>query len=191
MARERAAKAQTGRTSICAIATKDGARRRNENFQIEPQRPGLAIAEIQAHHIVKSGPASTAHLPQSGNARLNVQDSPPVPDIVNFKFVGNRRPRSDEGHFAAQNIPKLRKLVQAGFPEECADRSHSRIIYDLVYRLLRFILLTAFFLAGNKLLNEFLVNLRIVIRKHRPELQTFKAGAEPAQALLLENHGTL
>src|SRR6266853_1027147 len=181
---------QIERASVRTVAGKDGARSRDENFHVEPQRPSPAIAEVQAHHFIESRSAPAAHLPQSGNTRLDVQYSTAMPDVINFKLVGNRRPRADKGHFAAQNVPKLWKFIQAGFPEESADGSHSRVVHDLVYWLLGSRIIPAFFLTGNKLLDVFLMNLRIVIRKHGAEFQTLKAVAKLTQTFLFENHRT-
>ena len=67
-----------------------------KNLQVEPDRPGLAVTQIQPDHFVEPGPVSPTHLPQAGDAWSNFQDSPTVPDIVNFELVRNWRARADE-----------------------------------------------------------------------------------------------
>src|ERR1700737_2166104 len=137
-------------TSVCAIAAKDRARSRDKNFQVEPQRPSLAIAQIQAHHIIKFRPASPADLPQSGNTRLDVQNSASMPNFINFELVRKRRPWPDKRHFTPQNIPKLRQFVEAGFPQKSADFGYSGIVNYFINQPLGPIFFAAFFIAGDE-----------------------------------------
>src|ERR1035437_3086138 len=146
--------------------------------------------EVQTDHLVEPRTAPAAHLPQSGNARPHLQYSPPVPDIINLELIGNRRTGPDEGHFTPQDVPELRKLIEADFPQEFADRGHSRIICNLVDRRLNFVLVRAIFDAGNKLPDVLLVNCRTIILIHGAKLQAFEARSELAKTFLLENHRT-
>src|SRR4029077_13861061 len=89
----------------------DGPGSGKKNLQVEPDRPVLAITQIQPHHFVKPRPVAPAHLPQARYARSYFQNSSPVPDIVNFKLVRNWRPGANQRHIPAQHVPELRKLI--------------------------------------------------------------------------------
>ncbi len=49
-------------------------------------------------------------LPDAGEARFHGK-APALPDLVFFDFRGNRRPGTDQAHFAFQHIDKLGQLV--------------------------------------------------------------------------------
>jgi len=92
------------------------------------------IAEIQAHHVVKSCPASTAHLPTIRvNARLNVQDSPPGARYRKFQIRREpeavvRRETFRRAKHSKTEVARSRLVFLRNAP----DRGHSRIVYDLV-----------------------------------------------------------
>ena len=59
----------------------------------------------------------------AGDARLRLEHAPAVPRLVLLDLEGQRRPRAHERHVAAQHVPELRQLVEAGLPEEPARRA--------------------------------------------------------------------
>ena len=54
-----------------------------------------------------------------------------MPGLVLLDFVRQRRPRPDERHVAAQHVPELRQLVEAGLAQNVPDRRDPRIVGDL------------------------------------------------------------
>src|SRR5713101_5784411 len=114
-----------------------------------------------------------------------------MPEIIDFKFVGHRRTRTNERHLAAKNVPELRKFVQTRFTKESAYGRHSGIVRDLVDHGLPRVAFFATGLTGNKSLDVLLMDLWVVVRVHRSELQTPKASSKPSKPLLLENHRAL
>ena len=73
-----------------------------------------------------------AHLPQSGNARLRFKNTSTMPDVIDCIFIGDRRPRTNQRHLAAQHVPKLGKLIKARFPQQSPKWRHPGIVCDLV-----------------------------------------------------------
>ena len=70
-----------------------------------------------------------------------------------------QRPRADEAHLAAEDVPDLRHLVEREAAQERADRRHARVLADLEERPIRFV-------RG--------LELRLEtggVRIHRPELE--------------------
>ncbi len=144
-----------------------------ENLEVEPRRPSLGISEIQADHVIKLDPASTTHLPETGNARLHFQDSLPVPCLVGCYFVRNRRTRSDQRHFSPEHIQELRKFIQATPPQERSYRRDSSVVRKLVDANPVAVALAwiALGLAGDQLGHIFPVNAGIIADIHRPEFK--------------------
>src|SRR4051794_20757704 len=50
--------------------------------------------------------------------------------IESLYFIDGKRPRTDQTHFAKQNVIKLRELVQAEFAKPFSDGSDTRIVSD-------------------------------------------------------------
>src|ERR1700722_16692446 len=161
-----------------------------KNLQIEPDRPRLAVTQVQADHFIEACTIASAHLPQSCYPGPHFENPAPVPDIINLEFVWDGRTRADERHIAAQDVPELRQLIETGLPEESSNESHSRILDEFVNRLFRALGIVQSILAGDELLDVFLMDLGIVVGIHRPKLQALEARAKLAQAFLLIDHWT-
>jgi len=112
-----------------------------------------------------------------------------MPDIVDFEFVWQRRARTHEGHLSRQNVPKLRKFIEARLPKESPDRCDSVIFRDLVNRFSWFRIVDLR-LTGNKTLNEFLVYFGITVCVHGSEFQTLEPHPELSEPLLPKNDRT-
>src|SRR5579872_2959450 len=85
-------------------AREDGAGSLREDFDIQPQRPGSGIADVQPNHIVECDAAAAVHLPQSGNAGLYGQETLLVPQVVAVEFVDHGRTRTHQRHVAPKDI---------------------------------------------------------------------------------------
>ena len=88
------------------------------------QRPG--VAQVEAHHLVERRAAAAGHLPQAGDPGLASSTRRQCQRLVLLDLVRERRPRSDERHVAAQHVPELRQLVEAGLAQDAADRRDPR-----------------------------------------------------------------
>ena len=98
---------------------------------------------------------------------------PPVlPVFVLRDLARDRWARADQAHLAAQDVEQLRQLVQAGAPEEAADRRDARIALHLEQRAARLV-------AGAQLLQQ-----TIGVLTHRAELPHPEAHAVFANPLL-------
>src|ERR1700758_257035 len=103
-----------------------------QDLEIQPKRPGLRISQVESDHIVEACATPAVHLPQTCHARLQFEYSAPMPVIVHFELVCNRRPRTYKRHLAAQNVPELRKLVETRLPQESAYSRHTWIVRKLI-----------------------------------------------------------
>ena len=81
-----------------------------------------------------------------------------MPNVIGFNFVGNRRPRAYQGHFALQHIPKLRNLVKAGAPQQFPDPGDSRIVRNLIDAFLASFLRSRTRLSNDEISDVLLVN---------------------------------
>ncbi len=117
------------------------------------------VLEIEPHHIVEFDTAASANLPEPGDARFGFEQAAAMPDIVSLDFVGDRRPRADQRHFALQHIKELWNLVQAGLAQERSDGCDSRILGQLVDTLASAVGVLCRF-AGDQLLHVFPVHSR-------------------------------
>ncbi len=87
-----------------------------------------SVPNIKSNHVVEFDSTATADLPQSGDARFRLQHAPPVPDLIGFDLVRNRRPRTNQRHLSLEYVPQLWQLVQAGSSQERPHFGHSGII---------------------------------------------------------------
>ena len=117
-----------------ATTRDNGERSSQQDLEIQPKRPGLRISKVESHHIVEARPTPAIHLPQTCHAGLQFQYAAPMPVIIHFELVWNRRPRAHKRHFSAQNVQELRKLIETGFSQKAADGRHPGIVCQLVDR---------------------------------------------------------
>src|SRR5206468_12568850 len=109
--------------SVRAIPSKHGGNSAQHDADVEPEGPVLDVLAVEADHLLEiDHAAATAHLPQSGNARLGAQAAEVVGFVV-FEVGFEKRSRADEGHVAAQNVPDLWQLVETPASQEVP---HSR-----------------------------------------------------------------
>ena len=104
-----------------AVAENHGGWRPDQDLHVGPGRPGSRVAQVEPNHLVEGHATASADLPESGDSRLGFQQPAAVPEIVRFDFIGDRRTRTDQGHFAPQHVNELRQLVQAGAAQKRAD----------------------------------------------------------------------
>src|SRR2546427_7959169 len=72
--------------------------RREEDLDIGPERARPGVSEVEAHHLVEGRAATPAHLPESCDPRLGLQDPAAMPRPVLLELVLKWRPWSDQRH---------------------------------------------------------------------------------------------
>src|SRR5689334_5012231 len=87
---------------------------------------GLDVLQVQLDPALEGDVASAADLPETGEAGLDGQAAPRA-RVVLFYFRGHGRARADDRHVAAQDVEKLRHLVNAELADESADPGDARI----------------------------------------------------------------
>ena len=126
-------------------------------------------AELDA--LVPSNSLAAMDLRPTRNAGTDVEHSSLLGGVVlnRPRMVGQGRTGADKGHIPLQDVDSLRKLVQAGRPEETAHTSDTGIppvgVHPLPHAL--------------------------GIHAHTAELVHAKHAASPSQPLLLEQNGAL
>ena len=95
-----------------------GPRRLDQYLEIETERPGVDVLEIQIHPFLETHIVSTGgNLPEAGKPGFHGK-APSLPVVI-FSHLGrNRGPGANDTHFTLKNIDQLRQLVHAGLPEE-------------------------------------------------------------------------
>src|SRR5262249_755498 len=105
--------------------------RQPEDAQVEERVPVRDVVKVELDALPKGRVAAPAvDLGPAGDAAL---------DAVPGHVVGNRlrqlvdelrllRSRADEAHIADQNVDKLRQFVEAGLPQELAERSATVVV---------------------------------------------------------------
>src|SRR5258707_13191890 len=90
------------------------------------------MLDIHPDHYLGADTTQAADLANSSDAGLhNVTSVVPVLEV--FEFIRNRRPRTDDAHFAPQYVEELRQLVEAGSPQPPPHARHARIVCQFVW----------------------------------------------------------
>ena len=109
----------------------DGDGAPNED-DVEPDVPVADIPGIHLDAFFISRVAATAGLPHAGDARAYHAE---VFDIraVFGDFGLNDGSRTDEAHFAFEDVEQLRQFVQAGFSQESSALGDARVIFQFEF----------------------------------------------------------
>jgi hypothetical protein len=94
------------------MARNNGCGRPEKNFNVEPEGPGANVLQIQTNHVIEMRAATTFDLPESGDPGLNFLHTAPMPYVVSFELVLQRRTWSHKRHVSNENIPKLWQLIK-------------------------------------------------------------------------------
>src|SRR5689334_6469159 len=79
-------------------------------------------------------------------------------------MVGGKRPRADQAHIAAYDVPKLRKLVEAHSPQKVSDDGkHAWIAGELE--------VTLPFCVGARIARKVLLQTLLGVNVHRAKLE--------------------
>src|SRR5215212_7679437 len=111
--------------SVGAAAGEDRHRGAEEDLEVEAERPGADVVEVEADHVVEGDLAAAADLPEAGDPGHRPQ--PPVlPVLVLVDLGGDRRARADQAHLAPEDVQQLGQLVDAGAADDPPDASDPR-----------------------------------------------------------------
>ena len=78
-----------------------------DDLDIEPEAPALAIRDIQTNHLVEGRAILAADLPEAGQTWRRIK-SLPMPQGVLFTLVTYARAWANQAHVAAQHVQDLR-----------------------------------------------------------------------------------
>src|SRR5664280_64160 len=104
--------------------------RQHENLQVEPEGPVLDVIDVVLDPPLQgAASAQTVHLRPAGHPRLDemareIMWNRPG-ELVDV--VGTFRTGSDQAHFAAEHVPKLRQFVEIPPPHERSEAQQTRI----------------------------------------------------------------
>ena len=164
--------------SICALAEGDGFDGLEQVHEVDPDRPVADVPGVHGDALFVSGVAAAAGLPHAGDAG---QDHAVLAEVVAvaLDFLGDDWAWADEAHVAADDVPELRQLVEAGLPEEGAEFGDARVVLELEVLLPLFAGLGVFF--------EVFLEGFLRVRDHGLELVAREEHAIPADALMGED----
>ena len=101
---------------LCARADEHGGDGADQDFQIEPQRPVVNVFEVKPHPVLEIGNLiAAADLPETGQPGLDAEAAAVGQIFKTLHFVHRQRARTDQAHFGAEHVVKLRQLVEAVF----------------------------------------------------------------------------
>src|SRR5262249_29005601 len=114
--------------------------------------------------------ATTGHLPQARNSGLYFEYATAMPNTIGAEFVRYGWTRTNQRHISAQNVPELRYFVETGLAQQLSYASDARIFFDFENSLF-WPFGAGCYLAGDKLVDKFLVDFFIAIGPHRAEFK--------------------
>ena len=123
-----------------ASAGKDDGNGAKKDFKVEPKRPVVDVFEVEAHPIPEIADfVAAADLPKAREARLDAQATAMGGVIEALDLIDWKRPRADEGHFAAKDVKDLWKFIDAPFAEPPANGSDAGIVGEFEDRPAHFV----------------------------------------------------
>src|SRR5579864_8683232 len=112
------------------VAQKHKGNGAEENLDVEPERPVVEIKQVELHPMFEVDMVAAFESPQAGQPGTHAQ-TPPLPRFVFLDFLRNGRPRADERHVSAHDVPQLRQLINAQLAEPSSQGSAARVVFHL------------------------------------------------------------
>lgn len=164
--------------SIGTFAEGDGFDGLKQVHEVDPDGPVADVPSVHGDALFVGGVAAAAGLPHACDAG---QDHAVLAEVVAvaLDLLRDNRARADEAHVAADDVPELWQLVEAGLAEEGAEFSDARVVLELE------VLLPLF--AGLGVLLEVFLEGFLCVRDHGLELVAREEHAIPADALVRED----
>lgn len=103
-----------------------GRDRHHDNPKVEEKGEALRVLDIETDHFLKSRAIFTRHLPESSEAWDGITTAA-LPREVLGVLAWNARTRTNEAHFAAEDIDQLGKFIQTGGAEQPSSWQQSRV----------------------------------------------------------------
>src|ERR1700681_788754 len=150
-----------------------------QDFEIHPQRPLVDVFHVQLHPFFERDGAAAVDLPEASNPWADTKAATLPVLMESLVIPDGKRPRAYQAHVAFQHVEKLRKLINAGLPQELADACDARIVLYLEHRAARLIQVLDFPL------------LLFRVCHHGPELVQVKPFLVEADPFLDEEHWPL
>src|SRR5450432_135112 len=94
--------------------------RLRQNRDVMKECSPANVGDVHANPFGECDAAAAAHLPDAREAGRDVEATA-LPAFAGIGFIDRQRSRADERHVAAQHIPELRQLVDAGLAEKFSD----------------------------------------------------------------------
>lgn len=164
--------------SIGAFAEGDGFDGLEQVHEVDPDGPVADVPGVHGDALFVGGVAAAAGLPHAGDAG---QDHAVLAEVVAvaLDFFGDDWARANEAHVAADDVPELRQLVEAGLTQEGAELGDARVVLELE------VLLPLF--AGLGVFLEVFLEGFLRVRDHGLELVAREEHAMLADALMGED----
>src|SRR5829696_6376199 len=105
---------------ISSFVDKEGSNGAGQKHQIKPYGPVAHVVDIHLDPVSEESVVAAGNLPRSGYTWWYAQNLlARLPDLSGL--AGQVGARADQAHLPAQDVPKLRQLIQAGPAQEPAD----------------------------------------------------------------------
>src|SRR5262249_34175761 len=109
-----------------AAPREHGAGGAQQDRRVERERPVADVVEVVLEVLVHRQVLAPEDLPESGDPWLH-REAPPLPLVVAGDDERHLRSRADERHLAAQHVPQLRQLVEAGRAQPAPGGGDARV----------------------------------------------------------------
>src|SRR5437868_10349789 len=100
-------------------AAEERARRAQQDLQVDERRAVLDVPEVELDPLRPGEPRPAVDLRPAGDPGPDVEPVA-LPLVVLVDLVAKCRPRPDDRHVAANDVPELRQLVQRQPPQDPA-----------------------------------------------------------------------
>src|SRR5215831_2462200 len=160
-----------------ARTAQDDRDRRQQNPQVERERPLVDVLQIHSHPLVEVHRAPATRLPQSTQAGAHGEAST-LHALDPARLVQRQRSRADEAHLALDHVEQLRQLVHAVAPDETAEPGSTGIVTDLENRAVHLVEM------------QQLASSRLGVGNHRAELVHLEGPTVKVTAHLTEDDRT-
>lgn len=164
--------------SIGTFAEGDGFYGLEQVHEVDPDGPVADVPGVHGDALFVGGVAAAAGLPHAGDAGQYHAVLAEVVAVA-LDFLRDDRARADEAHVAADDVPELRQLVEAGLAEEGAELGDARVVLELEVLLP--------LLAGLGVFPEVFLEGFLCVRDHGLELVAREEHAMLADALVGED----
>ena len=80
---------------VCAVTENNCSRRAPKDLHVCPRGPVARVLQVQANHVIEFHLTASAHLPESRDPGLGLEQSSAMPDVIGLDFIRNWRAGAD------------------------------------------------------------------------------------------------